>query len=136
MDYYSALYSIRGIDVVFKWPQIPIFSFITIQCIELKHFFAKILVDAPIFWPLIVSVQSFFFTQSNFRNCTNCKIFKGLFVYVRVRILCFYVEIRMPCFYVKIIKCLFWSHLQIMSIDWIQSNTWFMKARRSIKTDH
>ena len=41
VDYYSAIYSIRGICVVFKWPKRPIFSFITIQYIEIKYFFAK-----------------------------------------------------------------------------------------------
>ena len=42
MVYYSAIYSIRGIGVVLKWPKRPIFSFITIKCIEIKHLFAKI----------------------------------------------------------------------------------------------
>ena len=42
MDYYSAIYSIRGIGVVFKWPKRPIFWFSTIQCIEMKHLFAKL----------------------------------------------------------------------------------------------
>ena len=33
---------IRGIGVVFKWSKRPIFSFIIIQFIEMKHLFAKI----------------------------------------------------------------------------------------------
>ena len=38
----TAQYSIRSIGVVFKWPKMPIFWFSTIQCIEMKHLFAKI----------------------------------------------------------------------------------------------
>ena len=41
MDYYSAIYSFRGIGVVLEWPKIPTFSFITIKSIEIKHLFAK-----------------------------------------------------------------------------------------------
>ena len=41
--------------MVLKWPKRPIFSFITIKCIEIKHLIAKFLVDAPIFGQLIVS---------------------------------------------------------------------------------
>ena len=41
VDYYSAVCSIRGIGVVLKWSKRPIFSFITIQCIEIKHLFAN-----------------------------------------------------------------------------------------------
>ena len=44
VDFYSAIYSIRGKDRVFKLPKRPIFSFFTIQCIEIKHLFTKILV--------------------------------------------------------------------------------------------
>ena len=38
---YSAIYSIRGIGVVLKWPKRPIFSFVIIKCIKIKHLFAK-----------------------------------------------------------------------------------------------
>ena len=41
VDHYSAIYSIRYIGMVFKWPQRPIFSFIAIHCIKIKHLFAK-----------------------------------------------------------------------------------------------
>ena len=42
MDYYSAIWSIRGIGMVFKWPKRPIFSFFTIRCIEIKHLLSNI----------------------------------------------------------------------------------------------
>ena len=41
MDYYSAIYNITGIGMVFNWPKRAIFSFITIQWIEIRHLFAK-----------------------------------------------------------------------------------------------
>ena len=42
MDYYSDIYSIRAIAMVLKWPRRHIFSFISIQYIKIRHFFAKI----------------------------------------------------------------------------------------------
>ena len=42
VDHFSAIFSIRGIGMVFKWPQRPISLFITIQCIEIKHLFSNI----------------------------------------------------------------------------------------------
>ena len=38
---FSAIYSIRYIGVVSKWPKRTTFSFISIQCIEIKHLLAK-----------------------------------------------------------------------------------------------
>ena len=41
LDYYSDIYSIRAIAMALKWPRRHIFPFITIQYIEIRHFFAK-----------------------------------------------------------------------------------------------
>ena len=42
LDCYSDIYSIRAIAMVLKWLRRHIFSFITIQFIQIRHFFAKI----------------------------------------------------------------------------------------------
>ena len=50
VDYYSAIYSIRGIDMVLKWPIRPIFLPIYIKCLKTKHWFVNVFGPCTDIW--------------------------------------------------------------------------------------